>query len=185
MVRHDKHTILWIDSGEWWCSIKIHLLTGYEVWLTAPCAAPKAINLEVCILCQKRSNLNTSLVVKLAGVVLFYLPSKLMESCDIRASRVGQVTVLEQGIIKYHASSCYRSFQRDMGKRISILTRPEQCEPTPFQVIVAQAIHSLTRSKELITALCQHEACVGYRRIDVDLAEQVLAEQVIATAGAI
>ena len=55
-------------------------------------------------------------------------------------------------------------------------------EPTPFHVMVAQAVHSLTRSKELVTALCQHGVCVGYntvRRIDVDLAEQV-----IATAGA-
>ena len=54
-------------------------------------------------------------------------------------------------------------------------------EPTPFHVMVAQAVHSLTRSKELITALCQHGVCVSYntvRRIDVDLAEQV-----IATAG--
>ena len=55
-------------------------------------------------------------------------------------------------------------------------------EPTPFHVMVAQAVHGLTQSKELITALCQHRVCVSYntvRRIDVDLAEQV-----IATAGA-
>ena len=54
-------------------------------------------------------------------------------------------------------------------------------EPTPFHVMVAQAVHSLTRSKELVTALCHHGVCVGYntvRRIDVDLAEQI-----IATAG--
>ena len=54
-------------------------------------------------------------------------------------------------------------------------------EPTPFHVMVAQAVHSLTQLKELVTALCQHGVCVGYntvRRIDVDLAEQV-----IATAG--
>ena len=47
---------------------------------------------------------------------------------------------------------------------------------------MAQAVHSLTRSKELITALCQHGVCVGYntvKRIDVDLVEQA-----IATAGA-
>ena len=35
-------------------------------------------------------------------------------------------------------------------------------EPTPFHVMVAQAVHSLTRSKELITALCQHGVCVSY-----------------------
>ena len=51
-------------------------------------------------------------------------------------------------------------------------------EPTPFHVILAQAVHSLARSKELVTALCQHGVCVSYntvRRIDVDLAEQVIA----------
>lgn len=54
-------------------------------------------------------------------------------------------------------------------------------EPTPFHVAVAQAVHSLTRSKELVTALNHHGICVSYntvKRIDVDLAEQV-----IATAG--
>jgi len=68
--------------------------------------------------------------------------AKQMESCDIRASRVCQVTVLEQGIIKYHALSCYSSFQRDMANPVSILTRPEQCEPTPFQVMVVQATYT-------------------------------------------
>jgi len=50
-------------------------------------------------------------------------------------------------------------------------------EPTPFHVIVAQPVHTLT-------ALCQHGVrvrCVGntVRRIDVDLAEPV-----ITTVGA-
>ena len=54
-------------------------------------------------------------------------------------------------------------------------------EPTPFHVMVGQGVHSLTRSKELVTALCQHGVSVSYntvKRIDVDLAEQV-----ISTAG--
>ncbi len=54
-------------------------------------------------------------------------------------------------------------------------------EPTPFHVMVGQGVHSLTRSKELVTALCQHGVSVSYntvKRIDVDLAEQV-----ITTAG--
>ena len=120
--------------------MKIHLLTGYEVQVTAPCAAPKAINLDVCILCQKRilsSGETGSCIVSLA---------KQMESCDIRASRVCQVTVLEQGIIKYHALSCYRSFQRDMANPVSILTQPEQCELTPFQVMVAHDQATYTQS---------------------------------------
>ena len=54
-------------------------------------------------------------------------------------------------------------------------------EPTPFHVMVGQGVHSLTRSKELVTALCQHGVSVSYntvRKIDVDLAEQI-----ITTAG--
>ena len=54
-------------------------------------------------------------------------------------------------------------------------------ELTPFHVMVAEAVHSLTRSKELITALNHHGICTSYntvRRIDVDLAERI-----IETAG--
>ena len=76
---------------------------------------------------QKRSDRSTSLMVKLAGVVLFHLPSK--QRVTTRAARVLQLTVPEQGIIKYHASSCYRSFQRDMAKTVSITQPVEQSEP--------------------------------------------------------
>jgi hypothetical protein len=54
-------------------------------------------------------------------------------------------------------------------------------EPTPFHVMVAEGVHSLTRSKELVTALNRHGICVSYntvKRIDVDIAEQI-----ISTAG--
>ena len=54
--------------------------------------------------------------------------AKQTESCDIWAARVLQLTVPEQGIMKYHASSCYRSFQRDAAKTVSILAQPEQSE---------------------------------------------------------
>ena len=50
-------------------------------------------------------------------------------------------------------------------------------EPTPFYITVAQAVHSLTRSKELVTALNRHGVCVSYNTvkcIDVDLAEKVI-----------
>ena len=53
--------------------------------------------------------------------------------------------------------------------------------PTPFHIMVAQAVHGLTRSKELVTALNHHGICVSYntvKRIDVDLAERI-----ITTAG--
>ena len=54
-------------------------------------------------------------------------------------------------------------------------------EPTPFHVMVAEGVHSLTRSKELVTALNCHGICVSYntvKRIDVDIVEQI-----ISTAG--
>ena len=54
-------------------------------------------------------------------------------------------------------------------------------EPTPFHIMLAQEVHSLTRSKELVTALNQHGMCVSYKtvkKIDVDLAERI-----ISTAG--
>ena len=50
-------------------------------------------------------------------------------------------------------------------------------ELTPFHVMVAEAVHSLTRSKELITALNHHGICTSYntvRRIDADLAERII-----------
>lgn len=50
-------------------------------------------------------------------------------------------------------------------------------EPTPFHIMVAEAIHSMTRSKELITTLNHHGICASYntiRRIDVDIAEQII-----------
>ena len=84
----------------------------------------------MCILCQKkkqseylsRGETGRSCIISLA---------KETESCDTRTARVRQLTVLEQGIIKYHASSCYRSFQRDMAKTVSILTQPaEQSKPS-------------------------------------------------------
>ena len=58
--------------------------------------------------------------------------AKETEGYDSRAARVLQLTAPEQGIIKYHASSCYRSFQRDMAKTASI-TRPLKHSEPPQQ----------------------------------------------------
>ena len=35
-------------------------------------------------------------------------------------------------------------------------------EATPFHIMVAKGVHSLTRSKELVTALNRHDICVSY-----------------------
>ena len=54
-------------------------------------------------------------------------------------------------------------------------------EPTPLHIMVAEGVHSLTRSKELVTALNRHGifvSCNTVGRIDVDLAERI-----ITTAG--
>ena len=50
-------------------------------------------------------------------------------------------------------------------------------EPTSFHVMVGQTVHSLTRSKELVTAFSHYRICVSYntvKRIDVDLAERII-----------
>ena len=52
-------------------------------------------------------------------------------SSDIRATRVVQLTVQEQGMFKYHASSCYRNFQREMARFDIVTSHPlEQAEPS-------------------------------------------------------
>ena len=51
-------------------------------------------------------------------------------------------------------------------------------EPMPLHIMVAEGIDSLTRSKELVTALNCHGVCASYntiRRIDVDLAERIIS----------
>ena len=50
-------------------------------------------------------------------------------------------------------------------------------EPTPLHIMVAEGIHSLTRSKELVAALNRHGICASYntvRRIDIDIAERII-----------
>ena len=106
-----------------------HVSFQDEVCLTAPCAKAQPINLEECILCQKKKQseylsggeIGRGNIVSLA---------RQTESNDARAARVLQLTVQEQGIIKYHTSSCYRSFQRDMAKAGSITQSLEQPEPS-------------------------------------------------------
>ena len=51
-------------------------------------------------------------------------------STDSRASRILKLTEQEQGIMKYHASSCFRNFQRDMAKMHSISQLLERVKPS-------------------------------------------------------
>ena len=104
--------------------VEKHISLQDEVRLTAPCAAPKAINLDECILCQKKKR-SEYLSSGETGRSCIVSLAKQIESSDIWAARV---TVSEQGIIKYYASSCYRSFQRDVTKTVSTLAQPEQSE---------------------------------------------------------
>jgi hypothetical protein len=98
-----------------------------EVPLTAPRATPKPkpINLEECILCQKKKR-SEYLSSGEIGRVTIVLLAKQTKTNDTRAARVLQLTMQEQGIIKYHTSSCYRIFQRDMAKTDSITQPLEQ-----------------------------------------------------------
>ena len=95
-----------------------------EVRLTAPSATPKPINLEECILCQKkkRSEYLSSGEIGRGCIV------SLAKQRERRHSSL-QLTVQEQGIMKYHTSTCYRSFQRDMAKTDSIPQTFQQSEP--------------------------------------------------------
>ena len=70
-----------------------------EILLSAPCAIPKPINLEECILCQKkkRSEYLSSGEIGRSNIVSL---AKRTKSNDTRAVRVLQLTVQEQGIIK-------------------------------------------------------------------------------------
>lgn len=105
------------------------------VCLAAPCAAPKPINLDECILCQKKKRVEY-LSSGENGKRNIVLLAKQTESDDTRVTRVLQLTAQEQGTIKYHASSCYRNFQRDMAKIDSIMQPLEQPEPTQQVVAV-------------------------------------------------
>ena len=53
-----------------------------------------------------------------------------VEKSLTRAARVFRLTVQEQGIMKYHTSSCYKSFQRDMAKTDSMTQPLEKSEPS-------------------------------------------------------
>ena len=90
----------------------INLCSQDEVHLTTPYARLKPIDL---ILCQKKKRseyLSSGEVGRSNNVLL----AKKAESSDIRATRVIKLTVQEQGMFKYHASSCYRNFQGEMAR---------------------------------------------------------------------
>ncbi len=105
----------------------MHIFFQDEVQLTAP----KSINLEECILCQrkKRSEYLSSGEIGRGCIASL---AKRTESQDARVTRVLQLTVSEQSNMKYHASSCYRRFQLDMGKLVS-LAQPSVDPPDPLQ----------------------------------------------------
>ena len=69
-----------------------------DVRLTAPCATPKPIDLEECILCQKKKRLSSGEIGRGCIVSL----AKQTESNDTRAARILQLTAQEHGIMKYH-----------------------------------------------------------------------------------
>ena len=120
-----KSMVRQADSWGRNCSIVKHVAFFQdEVHLIAPCATPKPIDLEECILCQKkrRSEYLSSGEIDRGFIVSL---AKETESNDTRAARILQLTAQEQGIMKYHTSTCYRSFQRDMAKPESI--------PQPFR----------------------------------------------------
>ena len=106
------------------------------------------------MLCQKRKQseyLSSGEIGKSNIIVL----AKQSGSTDTRAARVLKLTVQEQGIMKYHASSCYRNFQRDMAKTDSISQPSEQTKSSqqcPIECIAT----SEPRSKRFkpSTAVC-------------------------------
>ncbi len=113
------------DRGSlfWWHAIIINLCSQDEVHLTAPCAGLKPTNLNKCILCQKkkRSEFLSSGEVGWSNIVLL---AKKAESSDTQATRVVQLTEQEQCMFKYHASSCYRNFQREMARFDIVTSHP-------------------------------------------------------------
>ncbi len=118
------------DRGSlfWWHAIIINLCSQDEVHLTAPCAGLKPTNLNKCILCQKKkpSKYLSSGEVGRSNIVLL---AKKAESSDTQATRVVQLTMQEQGMFKYHASFCYRNFQREMARFDIVTSHPlEQAE---------------------------------------------------------
>lgn len=93
-----------------------------------PLNAPaKEINLENCILCQKKRKLSDWLSSGETGRDSIVSLAQQTKSNDTWADRVLRLTVQEQGRMKYHTSSCYRQFQRDMeteGYRAKSITHP-------------------------------------------------------------
>ena len=81
--------------------------------------------------------------------------AKQSGSIDPRVARVRKLTVQEQGIMKYHASSCYRNFQRDMAK-IDSISQPSEQTKSSQQCPIECIARSEPRSKRFkpSTAVC-------------------------------
>ena len=121
--------------------------------LNAPCATPpKLINFKECILCQKKKS--EYLCSGEHGRQVILSLAQQAESEDTRAARVLKLTVQEQGIMKYHNSSCYRLFQFDMKKTGSITQPSEQPEPSQQQVSIDAPFER--RSKRKKSSVTKH-----------------------------
>ena len=118
-----------------------------EVSLTAPCATPKPIDLDECILCQKKKiseYLSSGEICRGCIVSL----AKQTENNDTGAARILQLTAQEQGIMKYHTSTCYRSFQRDMAKPESIpQLSKNHLSMGPLMIHLSDAARYLSQAK--------------------------------------
>jgi hypothetical protein len=76
----------------------------------------KVINLEDCILCQRKLPSEDLSSGKTGRAQILSLANE-SEGNDERASRVLQLTAQERELMKYHCNPCYRNFQRDIEKK--------------------------------------------------------------------
>ena len=75
-----------------------------------------SVDLDECILCQKMiwSEYLSSGKTGRGHIVVL---AKEDEGSDNQTDRVLSLTAQKQELFKYHSSSCYRRFQRDMEKK--------------------------------------------------------------------
>ena len=119
-----------------------------KVPLTTHCATSKSkpISLAECILCQKKKRSEYLSSGDTGRNVILSL-AKQTQSNDIRDARVLQLTVHKQGIMKYHSSSCYRNFLRDMAKTNTNIQPSMQSEQPQEELL--HAATSERRSKSV------------------------------------
>ena len=109
----------------------------------------------------------------------FCEPEDLQLSMDMFSKN--QPPIWEEFCSNFFKGKAMTQLKTDVVFRILHYNLTGGKEPTPFHIKVAEGVHSLTRSKQLVTALNHHGICVSYntvKRFDVDLAERI-----ITTAG--